>query len=813
MPIYLRLTLTAIVPAIFSFILYGIIKKKYPSRKFPIFVLILIGIFYGLLSALASEFGIKINIAVINARDVAPLCAGFIFGVPSGIIAGLIGGIERYLSPWSADYTRVACTTATILAGFVGGILRKVVFDNKRPSWLFGAVTASVVEVFHMLMVFATHGADITNAFTVVQACSIPMISVTALGVGIALLSLDIKEKTAFAKKERETIAQSLQKKFILCMVVVFAITGLYTYYLQTRISYEKSYATIKTNVTDIQNQIEVSSENELFKAVNNIIYQINKINETGKTTVSDFIDIATQYNVSEINLVDGSGKIICSNIADYIGYDMSSNESTNEFNVLIKGNNINKYAQDMRTDSLNSKRLNKYVGVKIDSGYVQVGFSDIQYHKALDELVANSTNNWHIGQYGYAIIADRNNKIVSNPKGYVNYRLTVMNINPVSIEHEDYAKYEWVVSGEDSYVMSCIVEGYTVLGILPKHEVLRDRDVSLYTSMFMEAIIFFIIFMFIYYTARLVVINNLQKVNESLLKISEGNLDTEVNVRTNREFAYLSDDINKTVGALKGYIAKEAARIDSDLKFAYQIQRSVLPNVFPAFPGHEEFDIFAGTKPAKQVGGDFYDYFFIDDTHFVCLIADVSGKGIPAAMFMMNAKTTIKNLATGGMSVGEVLAEANKALAAENDAGMFVTVWIGCIDLKTGEMTYASAGHNPAVIVKNGKNPEMLSIKPNLVLAAINTAKYEEHKEKLNPSDILYLYTDGVTEATDSKKELYGDDRLLDSLKHVEGKTCEEVCKSVLSDVDKFVGDAEQFDDITMLCFNINYLVDNKSK
>ena len=808
MQIYLRLALTAIIPGIISFILYGIINKKYPVGKFPIFVLIWIGIFYGILSALASEFGIKIDIAVINARDVPPLCAGLIFGAPAGIIAGLIGGIERYLSPWSADYTRVACTTATILSGFVSGLLRIVIFDDKRPSWVFGVVTAAVIEVCHMLMIFATHGADITNAFTVVQACAIPMISVTALGVGVALLSLDIYERTAFIKQEKETIAQSLQKKFILCMVVVFAFTGLYTYYLQNRISYEKSFATIKTNISDIKNQIEVSSENEFFKTANNIIYQLKKIQSVKEFTTADFIELANQYDVSEINTVNEKGIITCSNIADYIGYDMGSNESTKEFEILIKNNSVSKYSQPMRQDLLNPKKQNKYVGVKFDSGYVQIGFSDIQYHKALDEIVANSTNNWHIGQFGYAIIADRNNKIVSNPKGYVNYRLTVMNINPISIESEDYAKYEWVVGGEDSYVMSCLVEGYTVLGILPKSEVLRDRDVTLYTSMFMEAIIFFIIFMFIYYTARLVVINNLQKVNESLWKISEGNLDTVVNVRTNREFAYLSDDINKTVDTLKGYIAKEAARIDSDLKFAYQIQKSVLPTVHPTFTGHEEFDLFAGTKPAKQVGGDFYDFFFGDSKTLIVVIADVSGKGIPAAMFMMNAKTTIKNLAMAGMPIAEVMMEANKTLAEENDAGMFVTVWMARIDLTTGEMRFASAGHNPAIVVRDGKNPEMLNIKPNLVLAAINSAKYEEHVSKLNPGDVLYLYTDGVTEATDSKKELFGDDRLMNSLKQIDGLNCEGVCKKILADVDKFVGDAEQFDDITMLSFKLNNLL-----
>lgn len=812
MQVYFRLLFTASIPIISSIIFYFVLKNKYKESRPPFFVLVALGILFGIYSCLGTELGVSIGTAVINVRDVAPLCAGLIFGGPAGVIAGLIGGIERYLSPNAADYTRIACTTATILAGILSAFLRRVIFDDKKPTWIFGIAVGAIIEVFHMLMVFVTHATDIINAFPVVQACTGPMVGITAISLGITILTIDVIEhKTLFQKKEKITLTIELQKYLVLCIIFAFILTGTYAYFLQNRVSYERTYTTIKTNIDDIKNRIETSSEDSLIKTAKNISYQLSKIMDRASLQSSDLADLAETYNTSEINVIDERGIIKASNIPTYVGYDMKDNKESEEFMILITDPKIFQYSQDMRKDTLNEGRNEKYVGIKFKEGALQIGFNENQYHDAIDETVADLSNNWHIGEHGYAVIIDNDGKIVSNPNGYVGYGAMVINIDVNKLSDEEFARYEMIVSGKECFAMSYITEGFTVLGIVPKDEILLSRDISLYTVVFMEAIIFFIIFLFVYYITKRVVVNNIEKINISLGNISDGNLDTIVDVRSNKEFSSLSDDINKTVNTLKGYIDKEAKRIDSDLKFAYQIQRSVLPNVFPAFHGHDEFDIFAGTKPAKQVGGDFYDFFFGDDTHLVCLIADVSGKGIPAAMFMMNAKTIIKNLAMGGMPVGQVLTEANRTLAAENDAGMFVTVWIGSIDLRTGEMTYASAGHNPAIVVRDGKNPEMLASKPNLVLAAIGSAKYDEHKAKLNPKDVLYLYTDGVTEATDSNKELFGDDRLLETLRTVKGQSCYDVCKTVLASVDKFVGDAEQFDDITMLSFVMNYLLNKQ--
>lgn len=304
-----------------------------------------------------------------------------------------------------------------------------------------------------------------------------------------------------------------------------------------------------------------------------------------------------------------------------------------------------------------------------------------------------------------------------------------------------------------------------------------------------------------IYFLIKKLVVNNIRKVNDSLAEITGGNLDVTVDVRTNEEFASLSDDINSTVVTLKKYIAEAAARIDKELEFAKSIQHSLLPSVFPPYPNREDFDIFARMDTAKEVGGDFYDFYLTGHNELVFLIADVSGKGIPAAMFMMRAKTLIKSYAETGMSVEEVFTKANEKLCESNDAEMFVTAWIGKIDLVTGLVSFANAGHNPPLVKHSDGGYEYLKSRAGFVLAGMDTIRYRKNELQLSPGDTLFLYTDGVTEATDLHNGLYGDDRLQAILNISPDSTPEDLCATVKADVDRFAGDAPQFDDITMLC------------
>ena len=245
---------------------------------------------------------------------------------------------------------------------------------------------------------------------------------------------------------------------------------------------------------------------------------------------------------------------------------------------------------------------------------------------------------------------------------------------------------------------------------------------------------------------------------------------------------------------------SSKLAATETELNMATEIQTSMLPSTFPAFPDRSEFDIYASMDPAKEVGGDFYDFFMIDDDHLATVIADVSGKGVPAALFMMSSKILLNDHATIGGSPAEILERVNKLVYANNKAHMFVTVWLGILEISTGKLTSASAGHEYPMINVNGKY-ELLKDKHGLAIGAMPNSKYKDTEITLNKGDSVFVYTDGVAEATDANNELFGTDRTLEALNAIQaGVSQKEILAGVRSAVDAFVKEAPQFDDLTML-------------
>ena len=245
---------------------------------------------------------------------------------------------------------------------------------------------------------------------------------------------------------------------------------------------------------------------------------------------------------------------------------------------------------------------------------------------------------------------------------------------------------------------------------------------------------------------------------------------------------------------------SSKLAATETELNMATEIQTSMLPSTFPAFPDRSEFDIYASMDPAKEVGGDFYDFFLIDDDHLAAVIADVSGKGVPAALFMMSSKILLNDHATIGGSPAEILERVNKLVYANNKAHMFVTVWLGILEISTGKLTSASAGHEYPMINVNGKY-ELLKDKHGLAIGAMPNSKYKDTEITLNKGDSVFVYTDGVAEATDANNELFGTDRTLEALNAIRaGVSQKEILEGVRSAVDAFVKEAPQFDDLTML-------------
>ena len=279
------------------------------------------------------------------------------------------------------------------------------------------------------------------------------------------------------------------------------------------------------------------------------------------------------------------------------------------------------------------------------------------------------------------------------------------------------------------------------------------------------------------------------------------------IDIKTGDEIESLSQSFNFMLAELENYIANlskvtaEKERIGAELDIAKHIQASMLPCIFPAFPERKEFDIYATMEPAKEVGGDFYDFFMVDDTHLAIVMADVSGKGVPAALFMVIGKTLIKDHTTPGRDLGKVFTEVNQLLCESNSEELFITAFEGVLDLATGEFVYVNAGHEMPFICKAGGDFEPYKIRAGFVLAGMEGMKYRAGSTRLEPGDKIFQYTDGVTEATNLKNELYGMNRLGAILNKVKGGTPNDILPAIKKDIDEFVGDADQFDDITMLC------------
>ena len=348
-------------------------------------------------------------------------------------------------------------------------------------------------------------------------------------------------------------------------------------------------------------------------------------------------------------------------------------------------------------------------------------------------------------------------------------------------------------------YVRVARTGSYQMLAALPASEVFAPRPML----MAVASAVFLGLFAVMYLQASLllknVVVRNIDETNEALSRITQGELDQKVTIEEPVEFARLSSGINATVGSLKDAIAAESARIERDLSTAKAIQESALPSTFPPFPHISAFDIYANMTAAREVGGDFYDFFEIDDHTLGFLIADVSGKGIPAALFMMAAKTELSNYMASGMDLAEAVQTANWHLCQGNDAGMFVTVWAAKLDWNTGYLTYVNAGHNPPLL-RHGGTWQWLRTKGGLFLGAFDTAIFKSASIKLEPGDQLLLYTDGVNEAFNASEEQYGDDRLEKFLADHSELHPHALVDSLKHELQVWAEGVDQSDDITML-------------
>ena len=798
----MRLTIPILLNCALVLAVY-LADKHTPAKKLPYMVKqTIIGILFGGVSAFASSFGVSWLGAVVNVRDAAPLSAGLIFGAPAGIISGLIGGLYRWFSVyWGAGtYTQLACTMATILAGFMAAGLRKLMFDNKKPTWGYGICIAIVCEVIHMILIFLTNMDDSSYAFEFVQGATIPMVLGNAVAVGCAIIIVSLLSHERFTqRKGSERIANTFQRWLLLCIVLAFLVTSTFTYILQNGMVQIETQKVFTAAINDVEADVRGKSNTQLL----GIAQQVKE--EYEQDPAVSLQALAEKHEIIEINVVDTDGIIVNSTEQDVIGnYDMNSKAQSKEFVDMLKIQDsfVQQYSPRGKDESV----WRKYAAVNLaDGGFIQVGYDAEQFHEMLNEFVVDVTKNRHVGTNGFVAVCDNKLALVIDNE-YAGFPISVIGIDPPAEMKEGNTAtalyYADIVDGKTEgslrhmYVFK-FVEGYCIIAAIPESEAMFMRNASLYTSIFMQVLIFAALFIFIYILIKRVIINNLKKINDTLGRITEGDLNLTVDVRSNEEFSSLSDDINSTVSTLKRYIAEAAARIDKELEYAKQIQLSALPTNFPQDEDHK---IYAQMIAAKEVGGDFYDFYKLSDTTVAFLAADVSGKGIPAAMFMMTAKTIIKDLAERGLAVNEIFTQANEKLCENNESGMFVTAWMGILDLTTGNVQFANAGHNPPLLKRADGSFEYLKTRAGFVLAGMEGIRYRAGEITLNPGDRLFLYTDGVPEATNTENTLYGEDRLLSFMNQNASMEATELLPALKANIDEFVGEAPQFDDITML-------------
>lgn len=467
---------------------------------------------------------------------------------------------------------------------------------------------------------------------------------------------------------------------------------------------------------------------------------------------------------------------------------------------------------ETVRADRETSQLLNA------DLDYVE---QQIAYRQALDTPIDNLLDGYVAGNDG-TVAAVRNYVVVTSNDPKLTGKSVVGTVvvseaefDAIPADSSQFIAYE---SDDRSFVVMEFrkYSGYTLFAYMPLPATYANRTSTLLNNAAFFLVMFAAVFIVARRLLRGVVVAPIHRTNDTLELITDGDLRKRVDEHGVVEFTALSNGINSTVSALKGTIAEVEQRNAQDLATAKAIQESALPREFPPFPDIDMFDIYASMKTAKEVGGDFYDFFLIEDddtgaSRLGFVMADVSGKGIPAALFMMTAKTQIQNYMESGLPVDEAVFAANHQLCIGNDAGMFVTMWVGVLDYGTGMLSFVNAGHNPPLLLHEG-TWEWIKDASGMPLGLFDGIPYDRFERKLEVGDMLYAYTDGVTEAMDVNGELFGEARLEATLNEFASFNPRSVGVGVRCAITEFTLDAEQSDDITMLILKYGVAPEKKA-
>jgi serine phosphatase RsbU (regulator of sigma subunit) len=806
----MNIAFTMVVTA-FPVLLAFILLTRCPKNKFHI--PIIFSLFTILILGILTALSMTATLAACNIQDIIPLCAVLLFGPVIGLGTVITSSIIYCLiSPAFEDLTPYIAIISLFLSATLGILLRRHIFNAKTPYWWHGLFLGNFTATFHLLILLWVYIDYLQIAYDFIATYAVPMMGISAVCTMLVFLFVPRSKKdNPFSFAHKKLLARQFQKWLLACMIIGFAITCLYSFVAQTRFSQDGTRIELRTDLDGVREDILAQTKIDLIniaKLTQKRVMPTADIPESERVAYYqqqlDFL--LTTYNLTEANIITKQGIIIASTHPDFIGYNMYNGVQSAQLMAQIKERGY--AAQDLLPTASDASMERQYVVLSLDNGdLLQVGYSREEYEKRFASIIKSFSSNIHVGKTGHVLITNADQVVISDyTPEYEKKKLAADDSATNFTDNPENTIFTSTIHGEYCFCMYETLKGYHLLAYIPYKEVMAARNMAVYMTILMQIFLFTSIYFIIYFLIKKLVVDNMFHINEALNKITKGNLDIKIQIHSSAEFESLSQDINTTVTTLKQYIADANARIDQELEYARIIQTSALPTRFPPWPDLKAFDIYAESYPAKEVGGDFYDFFLLKEK-LVFIIADVSGKGIPAALFMMKAKAQIKSRLELGGSLTESFKQINQSLCENNETNMFVTVFAGILDYHTGELQYINAGHNKPLIGHNGCY-HWLEGRSGMPLAALEKAHYKLFTTQIQHGDIIYVYTDGITEAENESSAFYGNKRLfqiLNSSPIIQEQNLCNLMSFIVADVKKFSGSAEQADDITMLAVKLN--------
>ena len=808
---YLMLGCTTLLPAVVSVLLLRPKVNARFEKTEPLRRSVSYGVIYGLLTGLivvlstVPLFGSGGNLSLVV--DAPSIVAGLLFDFPAGLVAAAIGGAFRYASVlWAGkSLMLVPCAFGVLLSGALATVVRKSFFnEHYKPNFIHAVFFAVLIEIFCYSLIFLFNLNHLYEVFSTLQEVFLPGMLCMIVSVGLpVLLVRKIDHEPVFLKPP--LLVRSFEKYMLLFILFDGILMLCFSAFISGKISVESYNSLLSSCISDLQSDTESALDQDLMDSTRLLAKDFLLYS-------SDLRALADKYDVSEINIIKDD-IIVQSTGTVSVYFDMRSSEQSDDFmrNVLEDG----EYVQAFRPMGQFSDVSKKYAGAVLDAHTVlQAGYDTGRFQEGIREHIDQAVRFRHIGTNGEFVVYNAKGELIASRAESAAYHdafFEEISKNTVPMMQLRQSKAE----GEDYTWMYNESNGFYIFAVIPSSEVMFSQDLTTYTSLFIGIILFALVFALIYYLLRRLVIEELGQVNEGLGKVTGGDLDTVIDVRNTKEFIELSDDINLMVSSLKGFIRDAEKRYEKELDYARIIQKSVLPGYHHFCDNRKDIQLYASMTPAEDVGGDFYDFYTVGDNRLAFCIADVSGKSIPAAMFMMRVKTLLRSTMEKYDDLKIAFEETNRQICESNEAGLFVTVWMGVCDMRKGQLQFVNAGHNPPLLCRYGESFEYLKTRPNLVVGGMARTKYQVHTVDIQPGDRIYLYTDGVTEAKNSGRGMYGEKRLLEVLNRDMSREVEELpsiednCTAVSSTLSEFVGGEKQFDDITMLGISFIFLQD----